>query len=82
MKKRNFHRYNLKESGKIVYKGITKNPEEREEQHEDEGKRFSHMQIVGPTVTKQAAEKWEEESLRQYRYDHGGRNPRYNKTDK
>ena len=82
MSKRNFHRYNLKESHKIVYKGITKDPEDREEKHRDEGKRFSHMQIVGPAVTKDAAERWEEESLRQYRYDHGGRNPRHNKTNK
>ena len=82
MSNRNHYRYNLKQSHKVVYKGITKNPENREEQHKDEGKRFSNMQIVGPSVTKAAAEKWEEESLAQYRSNHGGRNPRYNETDK
>lgn len=82
MSKRNYCRYNLKDRHKIVYKGITKDPEQREEQHRDEGKKFTHMQIFGPSVKKDTAEKWEEESLKQYRYDHGGKNPRYNKTDK
>ena len=82
MKKRDHQRYNLKDGHKIVYKGITNNPERRAEQHKDEGKRFSHLQTIGPAVTKDAAEKWEEDSLRQYRYDHGGKNPKYNETDK
>ena len=82
MSKRNHYRYNLKKEHKIVYKGITKDPDERTEQHKDEGKRFTHMQVINPAVTKKAAEKWEEESLRQYRYDHGGRNPLYNETEK
>ena len=50
MKNRNHYRYNLKQSHKVVYKGITKNPEVREEQHKDEGKRFAKLQIVGPAV--------------------------------
>lgn len=79
---RNYFRYNLKKSHKIVYKGITNNPEDRTEQHKDDGKRFTHMQIVGPAVTKNTAEKWEEESLRQFRYDHRGKNPLYNETEK
>ncbi len=70
MSKRNYYRYNLKEGRKIVYKGITKNREQRLEQHKDNGKRFTNMQIVGPQVRKNTAERWEEESLRQYRYHH------------
>jgi len=82
MKNRNYHRYNLKQGHKVVYKGITNNPERREEQHKDEGKRFTKMQVVGPSVTKDAAEKWEEDSLAQFRGNHGGRNPKYNETNK
>lgn len=82
MSKRNHYRYNLRDGGKIVYKGITKNQEQRLEQHKDNGKRFTNMQIVGPRVRKDTAERWEEESLQQYRHNHKGKNPRYNKTEK
>jgi len=82
-RKRNYHRYELKQGQKVVYRGITKDPERREEEHRDERKRFSHMHIVGDRpVTKGAAEQWEEESLKSYRESHGGKNPRYNETDK
>jgi len=82
MSKRNYYRYNLREGRKIAYKGITKNHVQRLEQHKDNGKRFTNMQIVGPRVRKNTAERWEEESLRQYRHHHKGKNPRYNKTEK
>lgn len=82
MARRNYYRYNLKDGHTIVYKGITKKPEERPEQHKDEGKRFTNLQIVGPAVKKDTAEKWEEKSLQSYRDSHGGKNPKYNKTDK
>ncbi len=82
MSKRNYNRYNLRDGRKIVYKGITKNSEQRLEQHKDSGKRFTNIQIVGSQVTKNSAERWEEESLRQYRYNHKGKNPKYNKTEK
>jgi predicted GIY-YIG superfamily endonuclease len=82
MAKRNYHRYELKQGRKVVYRGITNNPERREEEHKDEGKRFSRMSIVGPTVTKESAEKWEEKSLEAYRENHRGKSPKYNETDK
>lgn len=82
MTKRNYHRYNLKKNRNIVYKGITRNPVRREKQHRDERKNFDNLQIVGPAVTKKSAERWEEESLKQYRYSHKGKNPKYNETEK
>ncbi len=81
-KKRNHFRYELKKGNKILYKGITNDPERREEEHENDGKRFSHMNIVGPTVTKKSAENWEEKSLESFRKSHNGKNPKYNETDK
>ena len=81
-KERNNYRYELKDGKKVVYKGYTNNPERRENEHEDEGKRFTHMNIVGPAVTKETAENWEEESLEAYRKSHNGKNPKYNKTSK
>ncbi len=37
-KARNHSRYELRDKGKIVYVGITRDPERREEEHKDEGK--------------------------------------------
>ena len=81
-KTRNHSRYELRDKGKIVYVGITRDPGRREEEHKGEGKRFGSMKVVGPAVTRDGAEKWEEERLEQYRKSHGGKNPRYNETDK
>ncbi len=81
--KRDHHRYELKDGREIVQFGITKRPPEiRETEHTGEGKRFTHMRVVGPAVTKETAEKWEEDSLATYRRSHGGKNPKYNKTSK
>jgi len=81
-RKRDHYRYYLKKGRKILYIGITNDPERREEQHRKEGKNFTHMHIVGPSVTKESAEKWEEETLKKYRQQHNGNNPRYNKNKK
>ena len=79
--KRNHYRYKLWDKGKIVQYGITKEPERREDEHKNEGKQFSTFGVEGPTVTKESAEKWEEQKLKSYRAHHQGKNPRYNETD-
>ena len=79
---RNHYRYRLFDGHKVVQYGITNNPERREEEHRDERKRFSSLNVVGPGVTKKAAERWEEDILASYRGNHGGRSPRYNKTER
>ena len=81
-KSRNHYRYELRDQGKIVYVGETNNPERREEEHKNQGKRFGSINVIGPAVTRDSAEKWEEKRLEQYRRSHGGKNPRYNETDK
>lgn len=81
-KKRDHYRYELRDRGKLVYVGITDDAERREGEHQDQGKRFTSMNVVGPTVTADSAERWEEERLEKYRRSHGGRNPRYNKTER
>ncbi|HID19680.1 MAG TPA: GIY-YIG nuclease family protein [Methanophagales archaeon] len=80
-KKRNYYRYELRDHRRIVYVGVTDDPARREDEHKREGKRFTSMNIVRPAVTKNSAERWEEEKLEQYRRSHGGKNPRYNKTE-
>lgn len=77
-KKRDCYRYKLKKGRETVYIGISDDPERRKGQHKQDGKNFNKMSIEGPAVTKETAEKWEEEELKKYRKNHGGRNPRYN----
>lgn len=81
VKKRDYSRYELKNGNNVLYVGITDNPERREVEHKED-KNFSHMNIIGPKVTKDSAEEWEEKRLEQYRENHGGKNPKYNETDK
>jgi len=66
----------------VKYIGITNDLERREEQHRKDGKRFSHLQKIGSAVNKETAEKWEEQKLKEYRWNHKGKNPSYNKTKK
>jgi len=80
-KKRNYYRYELRDGRKIVYIGVTDDPSRREREHKSEGKRFTSMNIVGPAVTKGSAEQWEEKRLEQYCRSHGGKSPKYNKTE-
>jgi predicted GIY-YIG superfamily endonuclease len=82
MAKRDTFRYKLLDDGRVVYYGITDDPERRREEHKEDGKDFDSMNITRPVVTEKSAEKWEEERLEDYRKRHSGRNPRYNKTDK
>ena len=78
--KRNTYNYNLKVGRKIVYKGTTSNPKLREAQHRDSGKKFTHMQVVGRAKTATGASREESRQLANYRKNHSGRNPKYNKS--
>ena len=81
MSNRGHFRYELKQGRRVVYVGVTNDPDAREQEHRDDGKRFSHLLVVGPAVTRDTAERWEEDRLEAFRRNHGGRNPRYNVTD-
>jgi predicted GIY-YIG superfamily endonuclease len=77
---RDTYRYELKLGREVVYRGITNNPERRCSEHGAE-KHFSHMNVIGPKVTRESARQWEKESLETYRRTHQGNNPKYNETD-
>jgi len=77
--KRDTVTYDLKEGSKIVYRGTTNNLERREQEHQNEGKRFSNMTPTSRRMTEEGAKKKEEKLLKTFRQSHGGRNPRYNK---
>ena len=78
MGKRDTVTYDLKQKGKIVYRGTTNNPERREQEHDDDGKRFTKMTITSRRMTADGAKQKEGQALKTYRQNHAGRNPRYN----
>ena len=77
---RDHYRYLLFHEGKIVYVGITNDLERREQEHREGGTRFTSMSPQGPRVTEEGARRWEEERLETYRQNHGGKNPKYNRS--
>ena len=56
-------KYVLKKGNKIVYVGITNNPERREAEHRQD-KNFDKMELVGRKSTRNGAEQWEETGLK------------------
>jgi predicted GIY-YIG superfamily endonuclease len=79
MKERDTYRYILKDGNTIEYIGITNDPDRREKEHAKD-KCFSKMEIVGPIVSRDTAEKWETERIETYSKNHGGKVPPANKT--
>ena len=51
----------------------------RMEEHDEEGKQFTHMTVLTRRMTKEGAKAKEEERLAAYRKGHGGKIPKYNK---
>lgn len=58
MSKRNTYKYELTKGNKVVYVGITNNPERREAEHR-QNKNFDKMKIVGNVSTLDGASQWE-----------------------
>ena len=80
MSKRKTYKYELKDRHTVLYVGITDDPDRRVQQHR-QSKDFGHMRIIGNRTTRTAAEKWEENRIRTYMENHGGRTPPLNKND-
>ncbi len=79
-KERDTVTYELKKGNKVVYVGTTNDPERREQEHKDEGKQFSHMNITSRRMTDEGAKQKESDRLEAYRKNQG-KNPKYNKED-
>lgn len=80
MGKRDTTRYELRQGNKVVYVGITDNPERRMKEHEAD-KDFGTMVTIGPKVTRRTAEEWETQRISTYKENHGGERPMYNQND-
>ena len=73
--------YELKEGNKVLYVGTTNDPERREQEHKESGKKFGHMNITSRKMTEEGAKKKEAERLAQYRKNHKNKNPKLNKDN-
>lgn len=73
------NKYLLKQGNKVVYVGITDNPERREAEHRQD-KNFDKMELVGRKSTRDGAEQWEADRIKTYMKNHGGDTPKYNKN--
>jgi len=80
-KKRDTVTYDLVVGKKIVYRGTTNDPDRREAEHQEEGKRFAQLRVTSRKMTEEGAQRKEAENLERYRRGHGGKNPKYNKND-
>ena len=73
--------YALFNKGKKVYIGESEDPLKRAEQHADEGKKFDRVETTSRTMKIENAQNHQADQLQTYRRGHGGKNPKYNKTD-
>ena len=73
--------YDLKKGREVVYRGTTKNPERREQEHRDAGLDFDRLVKTSRRMTSDGAKKQEEKNLETYRHGHGGHNPKHNQDD-
>ena len=79
--KRDTYKYELKQGNKVVYVGITDDPGRREQEHRNDGKQFTSMNIVGNASTRQGASACEEQRIQTYMGNHHGQTPQYNKNE-
>ena len=76
--KRNTYLYELRDKGKCVYRGVSKNPERRIREHERSGKNFSTIWISNVPTCRRTALKDEKVGLKTYKRNHGHM-PKYNR---
>lgn len=77
--KRDTYTYELKNRGKVVYRGITKDVERRVMEHARTGKRFTTYCYDTVPTSRKTARKREKEAITTYKRGHR-RRPRYNKA--
>jgi predicted GIY-YIG superfamily endonuclease len=76
--KRDTYCYELKDKGKVVYRGITTDVERRVSEHAREGKRFTTYCYDTVPLSRKSANEAESDGVDTYRRGHGKR-PRYNR---
>ena len=72
--------YNLIDGNEVVYKGTTKDPKRREQEHRAEGLKFTEFLVTSKPMTSGVAYRQERLALDQHRMHHQGKNPKYNES--
>ena len=80
MGKRDTYKYELTKGNRVVYVGITNNPERREMEHHQD-KDFDRMKIIGKASTLDGASQWETNRIQTYMKSHNGNTPLYNQNE-
>ena len=71
--------YDLKKGNTVVYRGTTKNPDRREQEHRSSGLDFDRLSVTSRRMSAEGAKQKEQQNLETYRRNHGGKNPKYNR---
>lgn len=66
-------------NGRVLYRGITNDPERREQQHKSAGRRFRYLRYESFPCSRETARKRERGSIANFESGHG-RKPRYNRV--
>ncbi len=80
MAKRDTYKYELTKGNRVVYIGITNDPERRAAEHHQD-KDFDKMKIVGNASTPDGASRWETDRIQTYMANHKGQTPLYNQNE-
>ena len=76
--KRDTYLYELRNKGRVVYRGVSKNVERRIREHERSGKQFNTIWVSNVPTCRRTALEDEKIGVDTYKRTHGKR-PRYNK---
>ena len=71
--------YSLFDRSKLVYVGVTSEPEMREKVHVLHGTKFTRMEVTSKKMSREAALSRESKILADYAKTHAGRYPRDNR---
>ena len=74
---RDTYLYELKDGNRIVYYGISNDPDLREVTHR-RFKDFTHKRVISVALTRASAEAREWEEIKRYQDQHRGVPPKYN----
>ncbi len=79
--KRDTFRYELLNGDEMVAVGTSHSPHRVARDYSADGLEVSDVRIIGPAISREAAEIWVEQRLDEYRRENDGKNPRYNPTE-
>ena len=76
--KRDTFRYELLNGEEMVAAETSHSPHRVARDYSADGLEVSDVRIIGPAISREAAEIWVEKRLDKYRRENDGKNPRYN----